>query len=615
MNSKRTFKLLTSTISIFLACTFFIPFFNDTFGVNNFSFSRITMLQGKYKLDDTLLPMLLLALPVIVGIVNWILSLMLDKKRWFKYVILSSNIVIFLFYTLIQCSVFGKILHISAFDNYKYVSFTGMFLVSVVSLIGIVLSVMLIIIDSRETKKDLSIAKSKESKLFFIIQLVLSALTGIVLILGLVKAKYKPDGFGYLLLALIILSIVGNMVVIPFLKKNGLSAVVIVLNVLTVLILALGTIRVNTTVLGKDVVSRDMLRNLSFETGLLVTFFAMVGALFPLFRIVRESRDKRNTTVEYSRYGYVFIAPFFFVFLFFQIWPLINTFYYSTLRFVGKNALTMKTVKPDSLYAAFSNFRDILGITPGEKAYVIDFFGNTLLMWCMNFIPQILISLLLAVWLSDVKTKLKGTGFFKIIVYLPSVITAASISLLFNSLFSQYGPVSVMFRDMGIITPTYKFLDDIWASRGIVALILFWMWYGNTTLLIISGVMGINPSLFEAADIDGAGGWKKFRYITLPLLKPIMLFVLVTSAIGGLQMYDVPSLFNTSMNEPTSGLPGDTTTTVAMYIRRFAVNNPGKASAISVLLFIATFVISMLFFISMRNKDVRPQKKKKEVAR
>lgn len=134
------------------------------------------------------------------------------------------------------------------------------------------------------------------------------------------------------------------------------------------------------------------------------------------------------------------------------------------------------------------------------------------------------------------------------------------------------------------------------------------MWFGNTTLLLISGVLGIDPGLFEAADIDGATGFEKFRYITLPLLKPIMLYTLVTSAIGGLQMYDIPALFNVP-ETGLVGLPDDKTTTMAMYIMRLYNSDVGKAAAVSVILFAVTLIVSLILFASMSDKDERRMKK------
>lgn len=141
-------------------------------------------------------------------------------------------------------------------------------------------------------------------------------------------------------------------------------------------------------------------------------------------------------------------------------------------------------------------------------------------------------------------------------------------------------------------------------------MILFWMWFGNTTLLLISGILGINPGLYEAAEIDGASGWQQFRYLTLPLLKPILLYVLVTSSIGGLQMYDIPALFNVP-ETGLVGLPNDTSTTMSMYIMRMYNTDVGKAATVSVLLFIVTLIISLILFYSMRDKDAAEMKKAK----
>ena len=313
---------------------------------------------------------------------------------------------------------------------------------------------------------------------------------------------------------------------------------------------------------------------------------------------------KKKKMIDYGRYGYFFIAPFFITYLVFQLWPLINTFYYSTLSYYKRNGREFME------FAGLQNFVNILGMAAGERGYVLSYLKNTLVMWGCNFVPQILVSLLLAVWLTDEKVKVKGTGAMKVIVYLPSVITAASVSVLFKSLFSQYGPITQTLKDWGVLSKNFDFMSSVAGSRGLISTILWWMWFGNTTLLLISGVLGIDPGLFEAADIDGATGWKKFRYITLPLLKPIMLYTLVTSAIGGLQMYDIPALFNVNNGV---GQPGRVSHTVTMMIREVAFSqNPdyGYAGAISVILFICTMIISMIFFIATKD---RPDKQKHAV--
>ena len=311
---------------------------------------------------------------------------------------------------------------------------------------------------------------------------------------------------------------------------------------------------------------------------------------------------KKKKKISYGKYGYFFIAPFFITYLLFQLWPLINTFYYSTLSYYKRNGREFVD------FAGIQNFLNVLGLAAGERPYALSYLKNTLIMWGFNFVPQILVSLLLAVWLTDQKVKVKGTGAVKVIVYLPSIITAASVSVLFKALFSQYGPITQTLKDWGVIAKNFDFMSSVAGSRGLISGILWWMWFGNTTLLLISGVLGIDPGLFEAADIDGATGFEKFRYITLPLLKPIMLYTLVTSAIGGLQMYNIPALFNVP-ETGLVGLPDDKTTTMAMYIMRLYNSDVGKAAAVSVILCAVTRLVSVILFASMSDKDERRMKK------
>ncbi|MCD8398378.1 MAG: sugar ABC transporter permease [Lachnospiraceae bacterium] len=313
-------------------------------------------------------------------------------------------------------------------------------------------------------------------------------------------------------------------------------------------------------------------------------------------------KKNKKKKVTYGKYGYLFIAPFFITYIIFQLYPLISTFYYSTLSYYKRNGREVIS------FAGIQNFLNIFGLAAGERAYVLQYLKNTLVMWGCNFVPQILVSLLMAVWLTDTKVKIKGTGAIKVIIYLPSVITAASVSVLFKNLFSQYGPITLALKSIGLLSENFDFMSSVAGSRGLISLILWWMWYGNTSILLISGVLGIDPGLYEAADIDGAGGWKKFTDITLPLLRPIMLYTLVTSAIGGLQMYDIPALFNVT-ETGLKGLPNDMTTTMAMYIMRLYNSDVGKAAAVSVFLFVITLAISLILFFLMGDKEEKKLKK------
>ena len=295
---------------------------------------------------------------------------------------------------------------------------------------------------------------------------------------------------------------------------------------------------------------------------------------------------KKKKMIDYGRYGYFFIAPFFITYLVFQLWPLINTFYYSTLTYYKRNGREFME------FAGLQNFVNILGMAAGERGYVLSYLKNTLVMWGCNFVPQILVSLLLAVWLTDEKVKVKGTGAMKVIVYLPSVITAASVSVLFKSLFSQYGPITQTLKDWGVLSKNFDFMSSVAGSRGLISTILWWMWFGNTTILLMAGMMGIDTSLFEAAEVDGATSTQVFYKITLPLLRPILVYVVITSLIGGLQLFDVPQILTNGTGDPMRS-----TMTLIMFLNKHLYSkNYGMAGAVSVILFIITAILSLIVF-------------------
>ncbi len=310
----------------------------------------------------------------------------------------------------------------------------------------------------------------------------------------------------------------------------------------------------------------------------------------------------KKKTVEYGKYGYLFIVPFFLVYLVFSLYPLIYTLY---LSFVEYYQYKSKWVGPK--FCGFDNYLSQLKSTGGQMNRTLASIINTLIIWIINFIPQVLLSLLLAAWFTDTSIKLKGTGAFKIMMFMPNIITASSIAVLFYSLFSRNGPLRQALVSMHIIGKDYDFMESGAATIGLIGFMQFWMWYGNTMIILIAGILGINPSLYEAAMVDGASGGQNFRYITFPLLMPILQFTLVTSAIGGLQMFDIPSLFN--VNQNYDGLPNWRSETITMWIKRlgFSSRNYGRAAAASMILFIVTLVISMIFFVA--TKERQPKQK------
>lgn len=318
--------------------------------------------------------------------------------------------------------------------------------------------------------------------------------------------------------------------------------------------------------------------------------------------------------LNYAKYGYIFILPFFLIYCIFSLYPLLYTFYLSTTRDVSSGASKSST---QVLSVGLDNFKSIITVSEPYttlRSEVVSAFANTFQIWTMNFVPQVALSLLLAIWFTDSRLKIRGKGFFKTMIYMPNIITAASIASLFLTLLGEttLSPVNGFLYDVGIITDTsdtIKFLTNVSVRKVVIAFIQCWMWYGNTMIIFIATINGINPSLFEAAQIDGASSRQQFFKVTLPLIKPMMLYTFITSMIGGLQMYDIPYLFQLTRGT----LPAREQTIVVMIFDLFNSRSGrpqyGLAATISVFLFVVTAILSCIVFYLMRDKDAIAQKK------
>ena len=293
---------------------------------------------------------------------------------------------------------------------------------------------------------------------------------------------------------------------------------------------------------------------------------------------------------SYAKYGYLFCIPFVLIFLIFHLYPTIRTVLLAFTDCKGLGNTTMNFLATD----VFANFKKILADEVFKKAL-----SNTAILWIVNFIPQIFFALLFTAWFTSRRNKIKGQGFFKVVFYMPNIITAATIAILFNCLFAYpKGPINDLLVSLGYLDKTFDFLGYPTASRLIISFIQFWMWYGYTMITLISGVLGINPEIFEAADIDGASDWEIFWHITIPNLKSILTYTLITSLIGGLSMYDIPKMFN-------AGQPMNTTLTTSMYIYNKAFSGSylyAQASAASMILFALIGICSIFVFLSMRDQ-------------
>lgn len=303
--------------------------------------------------------------------------------------------------------------------------------------------------------------------------------------------------------------------------------------------------------------------------------------------MIRSASKKKSKRISYAKWGYIFLIPFFLTYIIFSMIPLVSTFYYSFFE----NYMTGLTqIGPN--FIGLENYKTILFDTDLPK-----FALNTMLIWLLGFIPQLVISLTLAIWFTSARLNLKFTSFFKTVIYMPNLIMAAAFSMLFWALFSDIGPINNLLVALGY--EPFSFLQSVGGNRGLIALMNFLMWFGNTTILLMAGVMGIDNSIMEAAQIDGASPWKTFWHVTIPSIKPILVYVFLTSLIGGIQMFDVPQILTNG-----SGGPNRTSMTMIMYLNRHLFSkNYGLAGALSVILLIVTAILSFIIYKNLTEKE------------
>lgn len=302
-------------------------------------------------------------------------------------------------------------------------------------------------------------------------------------------------------------------------------------------------------------------------------------------------KKKRSNVVRYNRWGYIFLIPFFLIFVIFQLIPMVTTIWNS---FFENYRSGMEMIGPN--FVGIENFKKLL-----SSPDIWEYLKNTCILWIIGFIPQILFALIFAAWFSDKRLHIKGAGFFKSVLYMPNLIMAAAFSMLFFTLFSDSGPINSILVDLHVFKEPVSFFKYIWVTRGMIGFMNFIMWVGNTTLLLLAGMLGIDSSLYEAAEVDGATSTQKFFKITLPILRPILVYVIITSLIGGLQMFDVPSVLTGRTGDPVRSCM-----TLIMYLNRnMTSKNYGIGGAISVFMFVITGILSFLVFKISNQKEVK----------
>jgi len=279
------------------------------------------------------------------------------------------------------------------------------------------------------------------------------------------------------------------------------------------------------------------------------------------------------------------VAPFFIVFIIFGLYPVIYTMILSMQKWDG----LMPAVS-----IGFSNFNRLIT----DEVFYLSVW-NTIRIWLLNFIPQMFTALLLSALFTF--NKIKGMKFFRASYYLPNLITAASVGLLFNLLFNGNSSIANnILMHIGIIDSPLAFFNSSLFTSSIVSYIQWWMWFGYTTIIILAGMTSIDGNLYKAAMVDGAGKIRTYIHITLPLIRPTLTYLTITSIIGGMQLFDVPATLTNGYGDPQKSI---LTTSMYIYNQAFKSHNFGYASAVSLGLFIIVLLLSVISFQLMNIKE------------
>lgn len=275
---------------------------------------------------------------------------------------------------------------------------------------------------------------------------------------------------------------------------------------------------------------------------------------------------------------YLYISPFFILFGLTGLFPLVYTFWVSLHDW--------HLLKGQGDFVGLANFSNVLA-----DGYFWNSMFNTFSIFLLSAIPQLVIAVLLAAVLDQ---NLRAKTFWRMSVLVPYVVTPVAVALIFSNMFNQEnGLINNMLENAGI--GGVRWQDGSFASHVAIATMVNWRWTGYNALILLAAMQAVPRDLYESAALDGAGAVRRFFSITLPSIRPTMIFVIITATIGGLQIFAEPRLF-----DPVNA--GGTqkqfqTTVLFLWELAFQRQNFGKASAVAWLLFLIIVLVGVVNFL------------------
>ncbi|QUW21525.1 sugar ABC transporter permease [Sporosarcina sp. Marseille-Q4063] len=281
--------------------------------------------------------------------------------------------------------------------------------------------------------------------------------------------------------------------------------------------------------------------------------------------------------------AYLLISPFFLIFAIFGVFPILFSIYLALSSWDGIGTME---------FVGLKNFKFLVSDTLFWKSI-----GNTFIIWFLSTVPMIILALIVAFLLNS--AFLKFSGFYKTLYFLPNVTAIVAVAIVFSVIFApNYGLINYMLNLIGFEAVDWH-NNSIGVKVAISAMII-WRWTGYNAIIFLAGLQKISGDLYEAARIDGANSFEIFTKITIPLLKPVILFVVITSTIGGMQTFVEPQLL-----VGNSGGAGGGGLTIVLYLyqQAFVKNLFGYGSAIAIGLFIIIMLFSLINWKFIQRKD------------
>lgn len=279
--------------------------------------------------------------------------------------------------------------------------------------------------------------------------------------------------------------------------------------------------------------------------------------------------------------GWLFKGPALTLLAFFMVYPILSSLWMSLQ--VGKG-----------MNFSFGGFANMWRLT--QDAVFQQALLNTLTLLVVQVPIMITLAMLMAVALND--PSLKGRALFRTAIFLPCVTSLVAYSVLFKSMFAYDGVINRFLEALHIMNQPIPWLSDTFWAKVLIILAITWRWTGYNMIFFLAALQNIEPSIYEAARIDGIPRWAQFQKITLPALIPVVLFTTVTSTIGTLQLFD-------EVNNITLGGPANSTLTLSLYIYQLSFKfmpSFGYAATVSYVIVVLVMILTLIQFVVARER-------------